>query len=104
MRAGLESSPGRDFSVVRICILDPLIEMSSFLVTGGAGFIGSHLARKLVGLGHHVRILDNFSTGRLENLEGLKNQFELLCVCAMWSCPTIFGEADQGHVIACQTS
>ncbi len=39
-------------------------------VTGGAGFIGSHLCDALVGLGAHVRILDDFSNGRMENLQG----------------------------------
>jgi len=53
--------------------------MSSFLVTGGAGFIGSHLVRKLVALGHNVRVLDNLSTGRLRNLDGLEGQFEWFC-------------------------
>ncbi|NJN66483.1 MAG: NAD-dependent epimerase/dehydratase family protein [Chloroflexaceae bacterium] len=38
------------------------------LVTGGAGFIGSHLVQWLVGQGHEVRVLDNLSTGRWENL------------------------------------
>ena len=39
-----------------------------YLVTGGAGFIGSHIADALAGRGEHVRILDNFSTGKRENL------------------------------------
>jgi UDP-glucose 4-epimerase len=41
--------------------------MSRFLVTGGCGFIGSHLADRLVARGHQVRILDNLSSGRREN-------------------------------------
>ena len=41
--------------------------MARYLVTGGCGFIGSHLADALVARGHRVRILDNLSTGRREN-------------------------------------
>ena len=40
-----------------------------FLVTGGAGFIGSHLVERLVDLEHEVIVLDDLSTGRIENLE-----------------------------------
>jgi UDP-glucose 4-epimerase len=42
--------------------------MNSILVTGGAGFIGSHLTERLLAEGCHVRVLDDLSTGRLENL------------------------------------
>lgn len=42
-----------------------------YLVTGGAGFIGSHLCEYLLGQGHRVHAIDNLSTGRLENVEHL---------------------------------
>ena len=53
-----------------------------FLITGGAGFIGSHITEKLLKEGHFVRVLDNFSSGNEANLEftkGLgKDKFELI--------------------------
>ena len=42
-----------------------------YLITGGAGFIGSNLAHALVGRGCEVTVLDNLSTGRLDNLDGV---------------------------------
>jgi UDP-glucose 4-epimerase len=48
------------------------------LVTGGAGFIGSHLVDALVSKGHEVVVLDNFSTGRLENLEHVKEDIQIV--------------------------
>ena len=42
--------------------------MSRYLVTGGAGFIGSHIVEQLLEDGHFVGVLDNFSSGKKENL------------------------------------
>ena len=47
--------------------------MENYLVTGGAGFIGSHLVEKLMGLGNNVYVIDNLSTGKLDNLESSLN-------------------------------
>ncbi|MFA5038095.1 MAG: SDR family oxidoreductase [Candidatus Omnitrophota bacterium] len=56
--------------------------MKKYLITGGAGFIGSNIAEKLIQSGNFVRVLDNFSSGKEENLafaEGLgPDQFELI--------------------------
>lgn len=48
------------------------------LVTGGAGFIGSHLVERLVELGAHVTVLDNFSTGNLNNLRSVFSNLTIL--------------------------
>jgi len=51
--------------------------LSTYVVTGGAGFIGSHIAEELVRQKHTVRIVDNFSSGRHENIEGFFKDVQL---------------------------
>ncbi len=50
--------------------------MKKIIITGGCGFIGSHLAEKLSNLGISVTILDNLSTGRIENIKNFKNKIQ----------------------------
>ncbi len=52
--------------------------MAKYLVTGGAGFIGSSIAEALLARGEKVRIIDNLATGRRQNLESLKGDYELV--------------------------
>lgn len=52
--------------------------MSKYLITGGAGFIGSNLARYILKKGHQVTVLDNFSTGKHENLDEIRSKIDLV--------------------------
>jgi nucleoside-diphosphate-sugar epimerase len=52
--------------------------MSTYLVTGGAGFVGSSITEELLAKGESVRVLDDFSSGRRQNLEGLKGKLEII--------------------------
>ena len=52
--------------------------MPRYLITGGAGFIGSNIAHALVARGETVRILDDFSTGRPQNLAGIEDRIEIV--------------------------
>ena len=52
--------------------------MATYLVTGGAGFIGSHIAERLVERGDSVVVLDNLSTGKVENLAGCRDRITFI--------------------------
>ena len=49
-----------------------------FLVTGGAGFIGSHLCEKLIKLGYKVIVIDNLAIGKLQNLKSINNKIKFI--------------------------
>ena len=51
--------------------------MAKFVVTGGAGFIGSHLVEHLINENHEVVVIDNFATGRRENLQPFLSRITL---------------------------
>lgn len=81
--------------------------MASVLITGGAGFIGSHIATRMVELGHQVRLLDNFLTGHRANLDHLRGRIELIegdirgpsvCARACGDVEYVFHEAALGSV------
>jgi len=70
--------------------------MSQCLVTGGAGFIGSHLTEKLLELGHRVRVVDDFSTGQIENLSRVKDHPHLSLIKGSITDQLLLTEAVQG--------
>ncbi len=78
--------------------------MKTILVAGGAGFIGSHLCDRLVDGGNRVICLDNFQTGRRQNIQHLMDQknFELLVHDIVEPLPAI--QADQIFNMACPAS
>ncbi|MGL4941871.1 MAG: SDR family oxidoreductase [Thermoguttaceae bacterium] len=81
--------------------------MTNYLITGGAGFIGSNLARFILDKGHGVTILDNFSTGKRENVAEIAGRIRLVegdirsaddVRSAMDGCAAVFHEAALGSV------
>jgi nucleoside-diphosphate-sugar epimerase len=81
--------------------------MGKYLVTGGAGFIGCNLARYILDKGHDVVVLDNFETGKRENLTEIDDKIELIegdvrdratVDRAVDGCSAIFHEAALGSV------
>jgi UDP-glucose 4-epimerase len=70
--------------------------MGKCLVTGGAGFIGSHLTEQLLSQGDHVTVLDNLSTGRAENLDAVKSNPRLQVRQESITDPVALAEAVHG--------
>jgi UDP-glucose 4-epimerase len=74
------------------------------LVTGGAGFIGSHLSEQLLSLGHHVTIIDNLSTGRFSNIAHLQSnpdfQYVIGTILDHRLMETLISECDQVYHLA----
>lgn len=73
-----------------------------YLITGGAGFIGSHIAEALINAGNEVRVLDNLSTGNCENLSNIRSRIEFIrgdirdfdaCLYAAEGCDGVFHQA-----------
>lgn len=57
----------------------------TYLISGGAGFVGSHLAEELVGKNNNVIIIDDFSNGSLKNLKGFKNKVKIIRGDISWT-------------------
>ena len=77
--------------------------MKKILVTGGAGFLGSHLCDRLVSQGHHVLCVDNYFTGSKKNIEHLLDQknFEVI---RQDVCFPLYVEVDEIYNLACPAS
>ena len=80
------------------------IKMAKILVTGGAGFIGSHLCERLLNQGHQVTCLDNFFTGKQENVEELKSNKNFKLVEHDIVKPWQDGQVDEIYNLACPAS
>ena len=77
--------------------------MKKILVTGGAGFLGSHLCQRLLDAGNHVLCVDNYFTGSIENIRGmmLNPYFEVM---RQDICMPLYVEVDEIYNLACPAS
>jgi len=77
--------------------------MKKVLVTGGAGFLGSHLSERLVKQGHHVLCVDNYFTGSKKNIEHLL-KFSNFEIIRQDICIPLYVEVDEIYNLACPAS
>ena len=77
--------------------------MKRILITGGAGFLGSHLCERLLGEGHEILCVDNFYTGRRANISHLVNN-PLFEVLRHDICFPLYAEVDEIYNLACPAS
>ena len=77
--------------------------MNKILVTGGAGFLGSHLCDRLVAQGHHVLCVDNYFTGSKKNIEHLLD-YKNFEVIRQDICIPLYVEVDEIYNLACPAS
>lgn len=77
--------------------------MKKILVTGGAGFLGSHLCERLVAQGHHVLCVDNYFTGSKRNIDHLLD-FHNFDVIRQDVCLPLYVEVDEIYNLACPAS
>lgn len=78
--------------------------MKRILVTGGAGFIGSHLCERLLDAGHYVICLDNFYTGSRENVERLRTRSGFARIRAQDVTLPMYEEVEEIYNLACPAS
>lgn len=77
--------------------------MKRILITGGAGFVGSHLAKRLISEGNYVICLDNYQTGSISNIKAIKNH-ENLQIISHDICNPYEAEVDEIYNLACPAS
>lgn len=80
-----------------------MVQTKKILITGGAGFIGSHLARRLLALGHEVTVMDNLFTGTKENIYDLLSDRRFTFILHDVTQP-FWGQFDEIYNLACPAS
>ena len=85
-------------------VLEKLIKIKTIVVTGGAGFIGSHLCSKLIQLGHKIICIDNLFTGSFQNIKHLENHTNFKFINHDIVKPIYLNNIDEIYNLACPAS